>query len=74
MKPIQDTIQVAVANSGDASDRTASNWLKKMQQAGVIESVGYGNWRKKLNLISEEQGGGISQLHSSSNNSVSMKE
>jgi len=31
--------QIAVAESGDASEKTARNWLKEMVKVGVIEKV-----------------------------------
>ena len=43
--------QTAVAEGGNATERTASNWLKEMNKIGVIESNGYGKWEKKLNVI-----------------------
>ena len=46
--------QIAVAKSGDASERTASNWLKAMEDAGVIVSTSYGQWKKKLNILGSE--------------------
>ena len=45
--------QTAVAEGGDASDRTARNWLREMEKMQVIEKVEYGVYRKRLKLIRE---------------------
>ena len=45
--------QKAVAEGGDASDRTARNWLREMEKMQVIEKVEYGTWKKGLKLIKE---------------------
>ena len=47
--------QTAVAEGGDASDRTANNWLRKMVEAGVIERCKQGVYRKKLNIINDKE-------------------
>ena len=47
--------QIAVAKSGDASDRTANNWLRKMVEAGVVERCKQGVYRKKLNIINNDK-------------------
>ena len=45
--------RIAVAVGGDASERTASNWLKEMAIVGVIEKTIYGHYRKKLGVFSD---------------------
>ncbi len=45
--------QRAVAEGGDASDRTARNWLREMEKMQVIEKVAYGEYQKRLKLIKE---------------------
>ena len=47
--------QVAVAESGEASERTANNWLRKMVEAGVIERCRQGIYKKKLKIICESE-------------------
>ena len=38
---------------GDASERTAFNWLKEMEKCGVIVKLGQGEYKKKLGVFED---------------------
>ena len=45
--------KMAVLKGGDASERTASNWLKEMEKCNVITNIEYGVYKKKLGVFED---------------------
>jgi len=45
--------KMAVLQGGDASERTAFNWLKEMEKCGVIVKLGQGEYKKKLGVFED---------------------
>tara|TARA_R100001443_G_scaffold117430_1_gene142553 strand:+ start:1 stop:1701 length:1701 start_codon:yes stop_codon:yes gene_type:complete len=50
-----EQFRIKVVESNIASDRTAKNWLKAMEKIQIIEKIAYATWKKRLNLITEQE-------------------